>query len=344
MSSDILDVTHPNQHQQQLLLMLLLQQEHQHSHKLNRLHKFINTTFHNFLLNQPKSTSCSPESSLIFERSILSGIISPETPQHYNLENYSSPILDTTTELIADPTINYDHIKLNCYDDDQDQDQDIVEDFSPRSRSRSIISNSLMNCLNCKDRRISRTNSQKDLKEEAIKDDENNHQHCQTKVNFEFQQLDNIPSNNNQLDNTLTESPKLDTNQGINQVTNHVANQMPNNPVGTHVDTQMDEKVPLKQNQQLNKQGKQENTIVDKQAKKQRHLQKINNYNDKKVEVKEKVKIIDDDDDDDEIESEDDEVVIDFYSFADIVYCETNGRERKGSCYTISATDYIGLP
>jgi hypothetical protein len=333
MSSDILDVTPPNQHQQQLLL---LQQEHQHSTKLNRLHKFINTTFHNFQLNQPKSTSCSPESSLIFERSILSGIISPETPQHYNLENYSSPILDTTTELIADPTVNYDHIKLNCYDDDQDQD--IVEDFSPRSRSRSIISNSLMNCLNCKDRKISRTNSQKDLKEEAKKVDENNHQDCQTKVNFDFQQLDNTSSNNNQLDNTLTESPKLVTNQGINQV----ANQMANNQVVSQVNSQVDDGVRLKQKQHLKEQGKQENSIVDKDAKKQRHLQEINDYNDKKFQVKEKVKIIDNDDD--EIESDDDEVVIDFYSFADIVYCETNGRERKGSCYTISATDYIGLP
>lgn len=167
------------------------------------------------------SSSLSTQSTQIFERSIiLSGIMSPETPQHYNMENFSSPILDTTTELISDPNVTYNHIKLNCYDDDMEQEE-LDDAYLPRSRSRSIISNSLMNCLNCKQDKISRTNSQKDL-----------HQLCSENV----------------------------------------------------------------------KEEEEEKEDGDKE-----------------------------------------DVTIDFYSFADIVHCETNGRERKGSCYTISAKDYIGI-
>lgn len=90
-------------------------------------------------------------SSSIFERSLEANshsiISNPETPLHYSIENYTSPILDTTTEILCDPKVDFKDVKLNCYCQDE-----------PRPRSRSIISMSLINSLDStKDDRIERT-------------------------------------------------------------------------------------------------------------------------------------------------------------------------------------------
>lgn len=192
----------------------------------DRLHRILNFTLNKLLLTSPprppreySTSSLISSQSQIFERSInLSGFISPETPQHYNLENFTNPILDTTTELIADPKFSYKHIKLNCYDEEVDEEEE--EAFIPRSRSRSIISNSLMNSLGgCKHEKMSCCSNPKE---------------------------------------------------------------------STPPDSSMDE---------LN-----------------------------------------------QLPGDDKDITIDFYSFADMLCCEDNvGRERKGSCYTISAKDYIGI-
>ena len=93
----------------------------------------------------------------IFERlCTLPVVINPETPAHYLTENYIPPILDTTAELITDPKVDYNLIQLNCCGDDGDAGaalgdelaaDDGTELFTPRSRLRSIISTSLMSCL-----------------------------------------------------------------------------------------------------------------------------------------------------------------------------------------------------
>lgn len=90
-------------------------------------------------------------SSSIFERSLESNshfiISNRETPLHYSIENYVSPILDTTTEILSDPKVDFKDVKLNCYCEDE-----------PRPRSRSIISMSLINSLDSgKDDRLDRT-------------------------------------------------------------------------------------------------------------------------------------------------------------------------------------------
>ncbi|KAI5949850.1 hypothetical protein CANMA_005430 [Candida margitis] len=68
--------------------------------------------------------SCNSSSSDIFERSVtngnpLSNLTNPETPFHYNIENYTNPILDTTAEILVNPNIQLDQVKLNCYCDDE---------------------------------------------------------------------------------------------------------------------------------------------------------------------------------------------------------------------------------
>ncbi|KAK6462715.1 hypothetical protein DFJ63DRAFT_336023 [Scheffersomyces coipomensis] len=84
-------------------------------------------------------------------------------PLHYKLENFTNPILDITTDYLSDPNVDFNDVKLNYYDDDQPQDGTNNNDFpSPhntmstnmaeypfraRSRSRSIISNNLLNTL-----------------------------------------------------------------------------------------------------------------------------------------------------------------------------------------------------
>lgn len=104
----------------------------------------------------------------------------PETPLHYSIENYTSPILDTTTEILSNPKVDfYNDVRLKCFYEDEDEaddnsgpdlqakesnlsdkDKDTAEasddeqpkqytvnsgnDFEFRPRSRSIISLSLM--------------------------------------------------------------------------------------------------------------------------------------------------------------------------------------------------------
>ncbi|CAI5760737.1 unnamed protein product [Candida verbasci] len=128
----------------------------------------------------------------IFERSLIknepiSNLANIETPEHFNLENFTSPILDSTIEICSNPQIGLDNIKLNCYeeeeedhddddddgektdinnnnnnDDDDDDDEQYEEIYgtSPkqymgrnneeafRPRSRSIISQNLITTLN----------------------------------------------------------------------------------------------------------------------------------------------------------------------------------------------------
>ncbi|CAK9440088.1 uncharacterized protein LODBEIA_P41880 [Lodderomyces beijingensis] len=127
--------------------------------------------------------SCSSSSSDIFERSVsnndhLTCLSNPETPIHYNIENYTSPILDTTTEILTNPNIQLDQVRLNCYCDEitlakgnnflyrshtgthtspENSSQNSVTpaDLSPpvslsptlRPRARSIISQSIISTL-----------------------------------------------------------------------------------------------------------------------------------------------------------------------------------------------------
>ena len=51
-------------------------------------------------------------------------INNPETPSHYNLENYTSPILDTATEILSN-NIPLDQVKLNCYCDENENENEI---------------------------------------------------------------------------------------------------------------------------------------------------------------------------------------------------------------------------
>ncbi|KAI5960472.1 hypothetical protein KGF57_001943 [Candida theae] len=67
--------------------------------------------------------SCNSSSSDIFERSVSNGSLlckftNPDTPFHHNIENYTSPILDTTAEILVNPNIQLEQVKLNCYCDD----------------------------------------------------------------------------------------------------------------------------------------------------------------------------------------------------------------------------------
>ncbi|KAK6456331.1 uncharacterized protein RJT20DRAFT_43684 [Scheffersomyces xylosifermentans] len=145
-----------------------------YDHYHHKIHKFIKRTFHRLYypgqgsaavpspvkdgnesthvsstpMATSKDASSSTSSSYIFERSLegnasRSILNNPETPSHYNLENYTSPILDTTTEMLSNPNLDfYNDVKLNCF-----CEEDCKEDHSgePRPRSRSIISISLIN-------------------------------------------------------------------------------------------------------------------------------------------------------------------------------------------------------
>ncbi|ABN67498.2 predicted protein [Scheffersomyces stipitis CBS 6054] len=139
-----------------------------YDHYHHKIHKFIKRTFHRlYYPNEeatpggvtsptksigstsmlPKEQSSSNSSSYIFERSLESNasrtiLNNPETPSHYLLENYTNPILDTTTEIISNPNLDfYNDVKLNCYCEDDCAEDHVGE---PRPRSRSIISSSLI--------------------------------------------------------------------------------------------------------------------------------------------------------------------------------------------------------
>ncbi|ODV77662.1 uncharacterized protein CANTADRAFT_23765 [Suhomyces tanzawaensis NRRL Y-17324] len=148
----------------------------------HKLHKFIKKTLHRLQTPKAVSPGGSSTSSVgsiagktpsdIFERSLeanaTSILTNPETPSHYTTENYTNPILDTTTEILNDPKVDIQNIKLNCYGDEIDSGGSSPEaniftginsrgasgklqrsesslDFRPRSRS--IISASLMSSL-----------------------------------------------------------------------------------------------------------------------------------------------------------------------------------------------------
>jgi len=143
-----------------------------YDHYHHKIHKFIKRTFHRLYypaqgsapvfttkasesvnasstpMVTSKDASSSTSSSYIFERSLegnasRSILHNPETPSHYNLENYTSPILDTTTEMLSNPNLDfYNDVKLNCFCEDECKEDHAGE---PRPRSRSIISISLIN-------------------------------------------------------------------------------------------------------------------------------------------------------------------------------------------------------
>ncbi|KAI3403113.2 hypothetical protein KGF56_004173 [Candida oxycetoniae] len=91
--------------------------------------------------------SSNSSASDIFERSVsnndyLTGLANPETPAHYSIENYTSPILDKTTEILANPNIQLDQVKLNCYcDEDYEMDDDDIKPFDPHKHSVGSFQN-----------------------------------------------------------------------------------------------------------------------------------------------------------------------------------------------------------
>lgn len=129
--------------------------------RYHRLHKLVKRTLTRLVSLDPVGAkgdgAAGAAAALddIFERlCTLPVVINPETPAHYSTENYIPPILDTTAELVTDPKVDYNSIQLNCCGDDadgaalgDDLAADDAELFTPRSRLRSIISTSLMSCL-----------------------------------------------------------------------------------------------------------------------------------------------------------------------------------------------------
>lgn len=76
-------------------------------------------------------------------------------PMHHNTEDFIAPVLDTTTEVLSDPSIDMNDVEIVCpCDTDEDLDHDCAAVRPPvlrsrsRSRSRSIISMSLRQCIN----------------------------------------------------------------------------------------------------------------------------------------------------------------------------------------------------
>lgn len=64
-----------------------------------------------------------------------------------NNEDYVAPILDSTSEVFSNPNIEYNNIHLVCCDGEPHAHPAKVP-LGRWSRSRSIVSNSLMNCIN----------------------------------------------------------------------------------------------------------------------------------------------------------------------------------------------------
>mmetsp|Transcript_2468 Transcript_2468/g.2395 ORF Transcript_2468/g.2395 Transcript_2468/m.2395 type:complete len:246 (-) Transcript_2468:1714-2451(-) len=64
-----------------------------------------------------------------------------------NNEDFVAPILDYTSEVFSNPNIEYNNIHLVCCDVEPPMDPKKVP-LRRWSRSRSIVSNSLMNCIN----------------------------------------------------------------------------------------------------------------------------------------------------------------------------------------------------
>ncbi|RLV82968.1 hypothetical protein JA9_003130 [Meyerozyma sp. JA9] len=73
-------------------------------------------------------------------------------PMHHNTEDFVAPVLDTTTEVLSDPSIDMNDVEIVCpCDTDDDSEHDCAAVRPPvsrsRSRSRSIISMSLRQCI-----------------------------------------------------------------------------------------------------------------------------------------------------------------------------------------------------
>ncbi|KAL6450003.1 hypothetical protein SBY92_001944 [Candida maltosa Xu316] len=76
----------------------------------DKFHKSIKKSLNKLAFTPPNYSDCD-----IFERtcSKLNILNNPETPSHYNLENYTSPILDSATEILSN-NVPLDQVKLNC--------------------------------------------------------------------------------------------------------------------------------------------------------------------------------------------------------------------------------------
>lgn len=113
-----------------------------HHIKNDKLHKSIKRSLSKLTFTPPNanipsnpvsassSTGHSFSEADIFERTCSKHnyhyplINNPETPSHYNLENYTSPILDTATEILSN-NIPLDQVKLNCYCDENENENEI---------------------------------------------------------------------------------------------------------------------------------------------------------------------------------------------------------------------------
>lgn len=146
-----------------------------HGESDDKCHKFVKRALNKLSLSpcsQPTNftptslsnsiISTTSSSSDIFERSLENNyekifLTNPEIPSHYNLENYTSPILDTTTEILTNPKINLDQVKLNCFCDEEDDEEgyidvdmssepsmDANESHSPLSPNASLASSGLL--------------------------------------------------------------------------------------------------------------------------------------------------------------------------------------------------------
>lgn len=89
-------------------------------------------------------------------------------PSHHNIEDYIAPILDSTTEIVADPRVDMKDVELVCCESEDDYDNDVNETdgrfattsyfdtpekghnlpLRSRLRSRSVIGASLLHSLN----------------------------------------------------------------------------------------------------------------------------------------------------------------------------------------------------
>lgn len=96
-------------------------------------------------------------------------------PSHHSMEDYIAPVLDSTAEILTDPTLNYDDVQIVCCCDEDDEEGEETlnetkrQDENPfirrqslpniyksrsnsksrsRSRSRSIFGTTLLNSIN----------------------------------------------------------------------------------------------------------------------------------------------------------------------------------------------------
>lgn len=288
-----------------------------------------------------------PSPSQIFERSLLSSFISAHTPNHFNLENFSSPILDSTAEIVLDPSVNYNTIKLNCYDDN--------DSAVPRSRSRSIISNSLRNCLKCggekrpgsileRGKLAGVGNGHEDFQRVASL---TNVMEIGSNSEFNKQSETSLAPNNDMKFNSSTGLEDNKSNNGAGKLADNILNSsnfqdgpLSNNEVRYPGENEVENVDNASNVNYVNS----ENSFNDKVIKDSNNPNSINFNNDFKSKINFNERVFSNDKvfiNNNNINKKED-VTIDFFSFADMLHSECNGRERTGSCYTVSAKDYIG--